>query len=87
AVSNILNGKNVNKTIVKFTPKYKKWAYTPQGLREIAKAMKSKILNPLYNMKRYWKPIIIYIYGNPGTAKSEICKDLFPGIYEKADNE
>ncbi|RIB06425.1 hypothetical protein C2G38_2046797 [Gigaspora rosea] len=37
-------------------------------LREIAKAMKSKTLNPLYNMKRYWKPIIIYIYGDPGTA-------------------
>ncbi|RIB13918.1 hypothetical protein C2G38_2196551 [Gigaspora rosea] len=37
--------------------------------------------------KRYWKTIIIYIYGDPGTGKSEICKDLFPGIYEKADNE
>ncbi|RIB02887.1 hypothetical protein C2G38_2255328 [Gigaspora rosea] len=87
AVSDILNGKDVNETIVKFAPKCKKWAYTPQGLREIAEAMKSKTLNLLYNMKRYWKPIIIYIYGNPGTGKSEICKDLFPGIYEKADNE
>ncbi|RIB10909.1 hypothetical protein C2G38_2204880 [Gigaspora rosea] len=87
AVSDILNEKDVNETIVKFAPKCKKWAYTPQGLREIAKAMKSKTLNPLYNMKRYWKPIIIYIYGDPGMGKSEICKDLFPGIYEKADNE
>ncbi|RIB20244.1 hypothetical protein C2G38_2179761 [Gigaspora rosea] len=50
AVSDILNGKDVNETIVKFAPKCKKWAYTPQG-------------------------------------KSEICKDLFPGIYEKADNK
>ncbi|RIB00120.1 hypothetical protein C2G38_2235576, partial [Gigaspora rosea] len=86
-VSDILNGKDVNETIVKFAPKCKKWAYIPQGLREIAKAMKSKTLNPLYNMKRYWKPIIIYIYSDPGMGKSEICKDLFPGIYEKADNE
>ncbi|KAF0380103.1 hypothetical protein F8M41_012183 [Gigaspora margarita] len=52
-VSNILNRKNVNETIVKFTPKYKKWAYTPQDLKEIAKAMKSKTLNLLCNMKRY----------------------------------
>ncbi|RIB20474.1 hypothetical protein C2G38_2035209 [Gigaspora rosea] len=86
-VSDILNGKDVNETIVKFTPKCKKWAYTPQGLREIAKAMKSKTLNPLYNMKIYWKPIIIYIYSDSGTGKSEICKDLFPEIYEKANNE
>ncbi|KAF0420420.1 hypothetical protein F8M41_006991 [Gigaspora margarita] len=41
AVSDILNGKDVNETIVKFAPKCKKWAYTPQGLREIAKAMKN----------------------------------------------
>ncbi|KAF0512016.1 hypothetical protein F8M41_018075 [Gigaspora margarita] len=53
AVSDILNRKDVNETIVKFVPKCKKWFYTSQGLKEITKAMKSKTLNPLYNMKRY----------------------------------
>ncbi|KAF0429400.1 hypothetical protein F8M41_005696 [Gigaspora margarita] len=44
AVSDILNRKDINKTIVKFVPKCKKWAYTPQGLRKIAKAMKIKFI-------------------------------------------
>ncbi|CAG8561181.1 5187_t:CDS:1, partial [Dentiscutata heterogama] len=85
ATEEVLKGEDIDKVIIKYAPSCKKWSQTPQGLERIAKAIKKRKINPLKNIKRFWEPCIIYIYGDTGTGKSELCKDLFPGMYEKDD--
>ncbi|KAF0444816.1 hypothetical protein F8M41_003339 [Gigaspora margarita] len=48
AIKAILNRKDINETIVKFAPKYKKWAHILQGLKQITKAIKTN--SPIENL-------------------------------------
>ncbi|RIB08703.1 hypothetical protein C2G38_2251860 [Gigaspora rosea] len=85
AVKEVMNGKDVDEVIVKYAYKCKNWGRTTQGLRDIARATKKQTINPLKEVNRFWEPCIIYIYGDTGTGKSNLCKELFPGIYQKDD--
>jgi hypothetical protein len=87
AINEVLEGTDVDKIIVKYASKMRCWANTPQGLREIGKARNKQMNNPLRNIKRFWEPCVIYIYGPQGTGKSTLCKDLFPGMYQKEQME
>ncbi|CAG8784905.1 25629_t:CDS:1, partial [Gigaspora rosea] len=48
-------------------------------------ATKKQTINPLKEVNRFWEPCIIYIYSDTGTGKSNFCKELLPGIYQKDD--
>ncbi|CAG8603368.1 5400_t:CDS:2, partial [Scutellospora calospora] len=73
AIVKVLKGENVDE------------GHTINGLRDIAKSQKKKIINPLRNIKRYWEPCVFYVYGDNGTRKSDFCSQLFPGLYERDD--
>ncbi|CAG8726676.1 11236_t:CDS:1, partial [Gigaspora rosea] len=78
-------GRDIDEVIDKYVPYCERWAYTPQGLKRVAKVQNKKTINPLKDIQRFWEPCVIYIYGDRGTGKSDLCKELFPGLYEKDD--
>jgi hypothetical protein len=85
AMKEVKEGKDLYKVFVKYSDKCKRWQYTTQVYKDVARGIKEESINPLQNVDRFWEPCIIYIYGDKGTGKSKLCTELFPGIYEKDD--
>jgi hypothetical protein len=61
ATKEVLKGRNVDEVIAEYATKCKNWGKTTQGLRDIAKALKKQMKNPLQEIDRYWEPCIIFI--------------------------
>ncbi|CAG8615533.1 10755_t:CDS:2, partial [Scutellospora calospora] len=84
AIVKVLKGEDVDEVIVDLSENCEKWGHTINGLRDIAKSQKKKIINPLRNINRYWEPCVFYVYGDNGTGKNrKHCR--FDVKYDKTE--
>lgn len=72
-VSEFLDGKDYENLIKDNIEYFKKWFSTANDCEKLYKIFSKK--NKID--KRWWKPVVIYIYGTPGAGKSYVPKSLF----------
>jgi Putative viral replication protein/RNA helicase len=74
-VTDLKKGRKLQELIVESCEKIPTWCNTINGLEKLNSYINSQ--------DRSWKPIVIYMYGDPGTGKTEIAKEMFPDLFVK----
>ena len=75
-VKDLKEGKDLKKLIIENCDEIPSWCNNISGLEKINTYLNSCKI-------RCWTPIVIYMYGDPGTGKTEIAKEMFPNLFIK----